>query len=102
MYNLFLGVMFAAVAAAAGCAVPVDVNVGVDLDDRCLLMQPECDPDRGGEYLCVDSEGTPQPSCIVACIAGRELTCEPTGPWCRQSIGDQLEHVPVVCVSRGE
>lgn len=86
----------------AGCAIPleVDVDVGIAFDDPCLLLFPECGTVPGVPYRCVDSGGTPDYDCIVACFAARELTCEPDGPVCTQRLGDEEHWVPVVCVER--
>lgn len=85
--------------ALLGCAVPVDVKIGVDLDDDCLLLFPQCYAAGGTE--CVDSSGAVHPECQVACVAGRELSCDPDdGPLCTQRLGDSDEFVPVVCVGR--
>lgn len=84
----------------SGCAVPLEVDVGIDvgIDDECLFLFPECDT-RG--YRCVNADGTENVTCDVACVAARDLTCEADGPTCTQRVGDEEHWVPVVCRSNG-
>lgn len=88
------------VSSLAGCGMNLehDITIGIDLADDCLLRFPECA--EGGGFECVSSDGTPDTSCEVACVAARTITCDPEGPSCTQLVGDTEQHVPVVCIDR--
>lgn len=97
-----VGVVLLLATRLFGCAVPVDVTVGVKLDDRCLLELPDCE---AGRYSCGHYEGTrwvPVSGCRVACAAGRTLVCSADGPECMQTVGDGTTSVPVVCAEEAE
>ena len=75
-----------------------EIVIDLNLDDECLFAFPECSLALG--YYCANADGVVRRDCQVACIAARTLACEPDGPYCTQTIGDEDLAVPVVCVSR--
>lgn len=74
-----------------------EIVIDLGLEDECLFAFPACSP---GGYHCEDSDGIRQSACQVACLAARDLTCEPDGPFCTQTLGDEEPFVPVLCISK--
>ncbi len=87
---LFMGL----VISMTGCALDVDHNLNVNINDDCLtaLPNPDC------SASCVASDGALRAECRPACLAGRVLICDPVdGPLCTQRVGEQDYFVPTLC-----
>ena len=85
-----------ALLIVAGCDPNFDVTVGVDLEDDCLLELPLCD---SSGYWCGYPDAGVRRDCRVVCAAGMTLACTPSGPQCFQTVGGEMQNVPVTCVS---
>ena len=95
--TLFFAAVIFAGAIFGGCAMSVDHNISVKLDDDCLTRFPEC---AGDSFYCVNADGERKAACEVGCLAGRDLYCDAAGPYCTQAVGDDNPFVPVLCLTR--
>lgn len=79
----------------AGCTHTLEheITIGIDFEDECAFLLPDCGTSG---YRCVDSDGVEDSTCMVSCVYARSLTCEPDGPACTQTAGEDVL-VPVVC-----
>src|SRR4026209_2283068 len=83
----------------AACTPSISLDLGVSLDDECLLSFPECGTTDGAlTYYCVNSDGERVDGCRVVCVGAREMSCAADGPMCLQSAGTGDVMVPVLCV----